>query len=158
MEDQVNENLCDPSWEVMKILTDYSMPIIEIGAGDGRWIEALQAAGVTCAGFDVYPQGEHVIEGDHVVAAKIFNKPAFKDAALLAVWPPDGASFSKWINAADWSIVFFVGQKQRLILDAALESYEEVKKVMVPGGRKGWSFLHVFKKVEDELDSGNSGT
>lgn len=130
---------CPPTLAALGLIAGYGFPVVEIGAGDGEWLAALQTVGVPCLGFDPRP-GDGVTLGDHRDAAK-------HPGAMLAVWPPDGTPVADWIRAADWPIIFLCANHGRLVIGDALDSYELRETLDLPPNAtrdKGWSELRAY--------------
>ncbi|TAJ73323.1 MAG: hypothetical protein EPO51_06720 [Phenylobacterium sp.] len=118
-----------------------SGPIIEIGAGDGRWVRALRDAGLTIRGFDPWSSGDGVETGDHLEAAKADG------TTLLAIWPPDGPLVQAWIGSKVWDRIILGYQRGRLNFDHALDSYEMVDDLLEGGGKKGPYRIQAWRRV-----------
>ncbi|MFZ5719190.1 MAG: methyltransferase domain-containing protein [Pseudomonadota bacterium] len=118
-----------------------SRRLVEIGAGDGYWARPLRAAGVEVAAYDIEPRGPGVIRGSHLDAAL-----AHPGWPMLAVWPPDGASISRWIAATPWPEVYVVADHQRLWFGDALAGYAEIARLALPDGYEGSNELVAWRR------------
>lgn len=121
--------------EALEIIAEYA-PIVEIGAGGGQWAKALELIGVDIVAYDVCPRGLNVLMGDH-------KKASEHDGTMLAVWPPDGSIIQQWIDVKPWKHIIIIGSQARLRYST---SYQIVKIVKLPGGRKGSNELYVYKR------------
>ncbi len=74
-------------------------PIIEIGAGDGKWAKAIAAAGITVSAFDPVPKGPNVMYGDH---SELEVHP---DWTPLIVWPPDRTDIKMWLGYRTFALM-----------------------------------------------------
>lgn len=130
--------LCTPHPEALNAIQDAGLPVVEIGAGDGVWTEALRDLGVSVRAYDINPKGHLVSFGDHTDAAG-------HKGLMLAVWPPDGSRIASWIKAASWPAVCIVANLLRLDFGDALSSYTKVLSMRLPEGRKGASTLTMWR-------------
>lgn len=132
--------LCPPFPSAIRTIAAQGKSIVEVGAGEGAWTRALNAAGVSCVGYDLMPLGRGVLAGDHLSAS------AHATRALLAVWPPDGVSIQEWVAAAPYPVVIIVASFARIELGDALSAYVLVVSCFLPEGRKGQSELKIYHR------------
>lgn len=134
--------LAPPTPEAVALIAAENTDVVEVGAGDGYWIESLRAAGVAVTAFDLEPRGPDVKMGDHLAAAE----QASPHAMLLAVWPPDGPEIARWVAARRWSSVGVCADFSRCKPQGALDDHFLVDAVRLPAGPKGSSDLRIYRR------------
>ena len=129
--------------EVIEIIKKWVPPggVCEIGAGSGKWIDALQSNGIPAIGYDTAPGGPNVKYGNHNLAA------AHGDKALLVVWPPDGHIIQEWISAWRGNIMFLCYNTSRVRFDECLKSWSLKEQLVGLRGRKSGSFFQVWLRI-----------
>lgn len=142
-QEQPTGELCHPDARAMAAVKALKRPVIEIGSGDGYWVRALRRARVAVAGYDIVPSGPDVILGDHVMGADA----AAPDAAMLAVWPPDGPEVSRWIEVRRWPVIVLVGSHGRFDVGSSLAGYALASEFALPDGREGENRLKLYRRA-----------
>jgi hypothetical protein len=114
--------------------------VVEIGAGSGHWGEVIQRAGIPWVGYDVFPRGPLVAQGDHLTASR------HSALTMLAVGPPDGEAIQRWIEAYRGDTMLICANHSRLWYDVALDDWREISSFYIPDGARGGSEMKVFKR------------
>jgi len=94
--------------------------VVEIGAGSGHWGEVIQRAGIPWVGYDIFPRGPLVAQGDHLTAAR------HSALTMLAVGPPDGGWVQRWIDAYRGDTMMICAHHMRLNYGRALDGWREI--------------------------------
>jgi hypothetical protein len=112
--------------EIAEIRRHAPQGVVEIGAGDGRWGERIQRAGIPWVGYDIAPRGPLVAWGDHLTAAR------HSALTMLAVWPPDGWLIQQWIKAYQGDTMMICADHMRLHYADTLDGWREVSNIELP--------------------------
>lgn len=117
---------------------------VECGAGTGLWLRIMTDDGIDIIGYDLYPRGPNVMQGDHRDLAK------HGDRALLIVWPPNNNAAQEWADIYPGDTMAICAGVNRIhVPDGWNVAQTWTIKDDGPIRHRGDSMMHLCERIPD---------